>query len=78
MTADFAIRLASAAARVLVPEGGTVLIRRDWYEILEWNLRKGCCPACGTPCAGVFEPSSGHWGARRLAVKMGANGIALS
>lgn len=56
---------------------GTSLIVRDWYEILEWNLRDGRCPTCGTPCAGVFEPSSGEWGARRLAVKMGADGIAL-
>ena len=29
MTADFAMRLASAAARVLVPTGGTVLIGKD-------------------------------------------------
>ncbi len=29
MTADFAMRLASAAARVLVPEGGTVVIGKD-------------------------------------------------
>lgn len=29
MTADFAMRLASAAARVLVPEGGTVIIGKD-------------------------------------------------
>jgi phosphoglucosamine mutase len=29
MTADFAMRLASAAARVLVPSGGTVLIGKD-------------------------------------------------
>ncbi len=29
MTADFAIRLAGAAARVLTPEGGTVLIGKD-------------------------------------------------
>jgi phosphoglucosamine mutase len=29
MTVDFAIRLASAAARVLVPEGGTVVIGKD-------------------------------------------------
>ena len=29
MTADFAIRLASAVAQVLVPEGGTVLIGKD-------------------------------------------------
>ena len=29
MTADFAMRLASAAAQVLVPEGGTVVIGKD-------------------------------------------------
>ena len=29
MTVDFALRLASAAARVLAPEGGTVLIGKD-------------------------------------------------
>jgi phosphoglucosamine mutase len=29
MTAEFAMRLASAAARVLVPDGGTVLIGKD-------------------------------------------------
>lgn len=29
MTADFAMRLASAAAQVLIPEGGTVLIGKD-------------------------------------------------
>jgi hypothetical protein len=29
MTVDFALRLASAAAQVLVPEGGTVLIGKD-------------------------------------------------
>ena len=57
---------------------GTALITRDWYEILEWNLRDGCCPTCGTRCAGVFEPSPGAWGARRLSVKMGPDGIALS
>ena len=29
MTVDFALNLASAAARVLAPEGGTVLIGKD-------------------------------------------------
>jgi phosphomannomutase len=29
MTVDFALRLASAAARVLAPSGGTVLIGKD-------------------------------------------------
>jgi pyruvate formate lyase activating enzyme len=57
---------------------GTVLIVRDWYEILEWHLRDGCCPTCGMRCAGVFESGPGSWGARRLSVKMTPNGIALS
>jgi pyruvate formate lyase activating enzyme len=57
---------------------GTVLIRRDWYELLEWNLDHGACPKCGARCAGVFEPTAGKWGARRLAVKMHADGVALS
>ena len=29
MTVDFALRLASSAARVLMPQGGTVLIGKD-------------------------------------------------
>jgi len=57
---------------------GAALILRDWYEILAWNLEKGCCPECGTLCAGVFEPSAGTWGGRRLSVKMAPDGIALS
>jgi pyruvate formate lyase activating enzyme len=55
-----------------------VLIARDWYEILKWNLDNGACPECGTRCAGVFEPRPGTWGARRLPVKMKPDGIALS
>jgi pyruvate formate lyase activating enzyme len=57
---------------------GTVLIARDWYEVLRWNLDDGICPACDVRCAGVFEPSPGTWGARRLSVKMGRDGIKLS
>jgi pyruvate formate lyase activating enzyme len=57
---------------------GTTLITRDWYEVLTWHLDDGSCPDCGTRCAGVFEPSPGTWGARRLSVQMGADGIALS
>jgi pyruvate formate lyase activating enzyme len=34
---------------------GKALIVRDWYELLEWNLRDGACPDCGAVCAGVFE-----------------------
>jgi pyruvate formate lyase activating enzyme len=60
-------------------EGGTTfchacgekLIGRDWYTMTRWNLNpRGCCAACGTPCAGVFEPEPGRWGARRVPVKI--------
>jgi len=57
---------------------GTVLIARDWYEVHAWNLDAGACPECGALCAGVFEGNPGNWGARRLSVRMGSEGIALS
>jgi pyruvate formate lyase activating enzyme len=59
-------------------ECGTVLIARDWYEVIAWNLDDGACPKCGARCAGVFETAAGTWGARRLSVKMGQDAIALS
>jgi pyruvate formate lyase activating enzyme len=60
-------------------EGGTTfchgckqaLIVRDGYELLAWHLdAEGRCVACGTPCAGVFEPEPGNWGARRMPVRL--------
>ncbi len=50
---------------------GTTLIGRDWYTLSDWNLGTGGrCAACGMPCPGVFEPRPGHWGARRLPVRL--------
>jgi pyruvate formate lyase activating enzyme len=50
---------------------GQKLIGRDWYVLSDWNLTEdGSCAACGTPCAGVFEALPGHWGARRMPVRM--------
>jgi len=47
------------------------LIGRDWYTITTWNLdENGCCPECGTTCAGVFEAEPGHWGAKRMPVRI--------
>ncbi|HID81973.1 MAG TPA: AmmeMemoRadiSam system radical SAM enzyme [Chromatiales bacterium] len=47
------------------------LIGRDWYTITAWNLdENGCCPECGTACAGVFEAEPGHWGAKRMPVRI--------
>ncbi len=51
---------------------GTRLIGRDWYVLSDWHLVNGCCPTCGTPCAGVFEAQPGDWGARRLPVRLEA------
>lgn len=50
---------------------GKKLIGRDWYVLTEWNLDKdGCCPDCGTECAGRFEAKPGDWGSKRLPIQM--------
>jgi pyruvate formate lyase activating enzyme len=50
---------------------GTLLIERDWYVLGDWNLdAQGNCRSCGTHCAGVFADQPGHWGARRLPVRL--------
>ncbi len=50
---------------------GKKLIGRDWYVLSDWNLTAdGCCVACGTPCAGVFEARPGSWGAKRQPVRL--------
>jgi pyruvate formate lyase activating enzyme len=50
---------------------GERLIGRDWYVLKEWNLTpEGHCAACGTPCAGRFQPRPGAWGARRVPVRL--------
>ena len=50
---------------------GALLIERDWYELGKWNINaEGGCASCGTKVAGVFEATPGHWGAKRLPVRM--------
>jgi pyruvate formate lyase activating enzyme len=50
---------------------GAVLIERDWYQLLTWNLDDtGRCTSCGTRCAGVFEGPPGTWGRRRRPVRL--------
>ncbi|MSP92624.1 MAG: AmmeMemoRadiSam system radical SAM enzyme [Myxococcales bacterium] len=51
---------------------GTVLVARDWYEVLQYRVRAdGACPECGTHCAGVWEASAGSWGRKRVPVRVG-------
>jgi pyruvate formate lyase activating enzyme len=52
---------------------GLVLIGRDWYELGTWNLTgDGRCVQCGTLLPGKFEAKPGHWGRRRLPVRLAA------
>ena len=52
---------------------GTVVIARRWHTLERWGLdREGRCSACGTTCAGVFDPAGpGSWGGRMLPVRLG-------
>lgn len=50
---------------------GELLISRDCYVLSDWNLTaEGYCISCDTRCAGVFEETSGNWGAKRVPVKL--------
>jgi pyruvate formate lyase activating enzyme len=60
------------------PEGGSTwcpgcgrcVIGRDWYQLGEYHIRDGNCAFCGTKIAGCFENEPGHWGARRMPLRM--------
>jgi pyruvate formate lyase activating enzyme len=50
---------------------GERLIGRDGYVITDYKLDGvGVCLSCRTRLAGVFDNAPGHWGARRLPVRM--------
>lgn len=50
---------------------GEIVIGRSQYDITEWHLDEhGHCPFCGAECVGVFEPQPGHWGSRRMPVRL--------
>lgn len=54
------------------PGCGEALIRRDWYEILDYRLTsEGRCPHCSTPIAGRFAESVDHFGPYRIPVRIG-------
>ena len=59
-----------AGGSTYCPGCGARVIGRDWYEITEWNLARGCCDRCGTAIAGIFEPRPGAWGPRRAPVRI--------
>ncbi|MFO1485424.1 MAG: AmmeMemoRadiSam system radical SAM enzyme [Verrucomicrobiaceae bacterium] len=52
------------------PGCGKCVIERDWYELGGYHVRDGACAFCGTKIAGHLEDEPGHWGARRMPVRM--------
>ncbi len=52
------------------PGCGTLVIERDWYALGRYELRGGCCGACGAVVAGRFDDAPGTWGRRRLPVRI--------
>jgi AmmeMemoRadiSam system radical SAM enzyme/AmmeMemoRadiSam system protein B/uncharacterized protein (TIGR00296 family) len=55
---------------------GNLLIERDWYEVLRYDMRGNRCAHCDAPQAGRFDESNGDrevpgtWGRRRVPVDM--------
>lgn len=48
-----------------------ILIGRDGYRIIEWQLgADGSCASCGARCVGRFAASPGNWGSRRQPVHL--------
>jgi pyruvate formate lyase activating enzyme len=55
------------------PGCGEPVIRRDWYELLDYRLdERGACRACGAALPGRFDAAPGHFGRRRVPVRLGA------
>ena len=50
---------------------GEALIERDWHAVTRYELDAlGACPHCGTALAGRFGAAAGHFGRRRIPVRM--------
>ena len=55
------------------PSCQALVIERDWYVLGKWGLdERGACQNCGTAIPGCFDPAPGHFGARRVPVRLGA------
>lgn len=54
------------------PQCQAPLIVRDWYQINDYRLTaSGRCPDCGSPVAGYFDVTCGHFGRQRIPVMLG-------
>ena len=46
------------------------VIERNGYELGEYRIVSGRCSSCKTPIAGHFDAEPGHWGSRRLPIRI--------
>jgi len=64
-----------AGGSTYCPSCQRCLIERDGYRLGAWHLDKqGCCEYCCIRVAGCFEAEPGHWGAKRMPVRMISQG----
>ncbi|MDH4189615.1 MAG: AmmeMemoRadiSam system radical SAM enzyme, partial [Betaproteobacteria bacterium] len=53
------------------PSCGEAVIRRDWYDILDYQLTEaGACKSCGALLAGRYAKFSRSFGSQRLPVRL--------
>ena len=65
----------STGSSTCCPDCRKLLIERDWFELGEYNLKnKNECRFCGAKIAGHFDEKPGHWGAKRVPVRMEQGG----
>ena len=58
-----------AGATTTCPRCQATLMRRDWYQLLEYRITPaGTCPDCAAPVPGRFAAAPGDWGRKRLRV----------
>jgi AmmeMemoRadiSam system radical SAM enzyme/AmmeMemoRadiSam system protein A len=52
------------------PGCGRVVVERDGYVVMAFEVRQGSCRHCGNPIAGRFDDAAGDWGGRRMPVRI--------
>ena len=60
----------SKGSSTYCPSCKKLLIERDWFVLGEYNLKNNLCGFCGHAIAGIFETTPGHWGAKRVPVRI--------
>jgi AmmeMemoRadiSam system radical SAM enzyme len=52
------------------PGCGEMVIGRDWHAVTAYRLDGDRCGKCGHRIAGRFDEAQGHWGRRRMPVRL--------